>query len=279
MLLNKELAIIVYSCESNSDMWTVFSILFRKYWADCPFEVVLATDCYKGRPQGVYTDETEETVFSKIVVCDGEWSHMIRTAIDASGTQFVSLWMDDYLLCDYVREDILEYYIKIMYRYHAANIRLSGSGPWPGLYVTNTEGIGIWKPGTAYSMCTQVGIWDVDFLRKNIKSGWSAWDFERIGSLEIKDKGHPLLVALDYVFPYEEGVRRGKWMDNGVRLCKRNNIVLDTNKRKQMSNFELAWIYFKGGILDINPTLIVKMQNVYTKFKNLVMRKNEKRIQ
>lgn len=271
MLLNKEMSIIVYSCERNSDMWTVFSTLFRKYWPDCSLEVILVTDCYKGNPQGVYEEKTEEIVFSKIVVCNSDWAHMIKAAIEAAKTPFVSLWMDDYLLCDSVREDVLEHYIDIMRQYHAANIRLVGSNSLAEMYVTNKKGIGIWKPGTAYSMCTQIGIWDVEFLKKNIKDGWSAWDFERIGSLEIKDKKQPLLVALDYVFPYEEGVRRGKWMDNGVRLCRRNNITLDFNRRKQMSSFELAWIYFKGGILEINPTLIVKTQNLCTRFKNLVM--------
>lgn len=270
MLLNKELTIIVYSCERNSDMWRVFSTLFRKYWAECTLEVILVTDSYRGECQrGVYENDTKDTVFSKIVVCDGDWSCMIRAAIDVAGTPFVSLWMDDYLLCDYVQEHILEKYIEIMQRYHAANVRLVSPGSWPELYVTKKKGVGIWKPGTAYSMSTQVGIWEVNFLKKNIKSGWSAWDFERQGSLEIKDKEHPLLVALDYVFPYEEGVRRGKWMDNGVRLCRRNNVTLDFNRRKPMSNFELAWIYFKGGILEINPTLVVKIQNYCTFLKNL----------
>lgn len=264
MRSSNEVAIIVYSCERNADMWEVFSALYRKYWQNCPFEVILVTDCYRGKKQGVYVDETQETVFSKIIVCDGTWSHMIKTAIDAAGTQYVSLWMDDYLLCDDVQEHVLEHYVEVMRQYHAANIRLVGPGKWSELYVPDKNGIGIWKPGTAYSMCTQIGIWDVNFLKENIKDGWSAWDFERKGSLEIKDREHPLLVALDYVFPYEEGVRRGKWMEQGVRLCERNGIKLDFQMRPRMSNWEMCKIYLKGAILDINPTLIVKIQNMLT---------------
>lgn len=261
MTFNKKLAIIVYSCERNSDMWAVFSALFRKYWSTCPFDVILTTDCYKGKPEGVYAGDAQETVFSKIVVCDGDWSHMIKTAIKAAETEFVSLWMDDYLLCDYVQEHILEHYVEIMRRYHAANIRLVGPGNWSELYTKDKNGMGIWKPGTAYSLSTQIGIWDVEFLMKNIRNGWSAWDFERKGSLEIKDREHPLLVALDYVFPYEEGVRRGKWMDQGARLCERNGIKLNFERRPRMTNWEMCKIYLKGAILDINPTLIVKIKN------------------
>lgn len=264
MKRNSELAIIIYSCEHNSDMWPIFSTLFRKYWRNCPFEVILVTDCYKGKPQGVYVEEAEETVFSKIVICDGDWSHMIKTAMAATGSEFVSLWMDDYLLCDYVQEHVLEYYIEIMREYHAANIRLSGPSSWSEVDTKDKNGIGVCKPGIAYSLSTQIGIWNVEFLNNNIRDGWSAWDFERKGSLRIKDSEHPLLVALDYVFPYEEGVRRGKWMDQGVRLCERNGIKLDFHRRPRMTNWEMCKVYLKGAILDINPTLIVKIQNKFS---------------
>ena len=94
--------------------------------------------------------------------------------------------------------------------------------------------------------------------------------------MEIKDHKHPLLAPKSYTFPYEEGVRRGKWMDNGVRLCKRNNIALDFSRRKKMNSFELAWIYFKGGILEINPTLVVKVQNGWFYFRKRMRWEREK---
>lgn len=257
----KSVAIIIYSCERNSDMWPIFSTLFRKYWSNCPYEVALVTDGYKGKKEGVY-EGGKELIFSKIIVCDKNWSLMIRTAIDIMGTPFVSLWMDDYLLCDYVPENIMEHYIEVMHQYHAANIRLVRPA-YAKLCVPDKRncGVGIWKPGTAYSICTQVGIWDVEFLKRNIKNGWSAWDFERKGSLQIQDREHPLLVSLDYVFPYEEGVRKGKWMDQGVRLCERNGIELNFRRRPRMSNWEMCKSYLKGAVLDLNPTIIVKLQN------------------
>ena len=44
MKKNSDLSIIVYSCWKNRDMWGVFSKLFKKYWKDCSFQVVLVTD-------------------------------------------------------------------------------------------------------------------------------------------------------------------------------------------------------------------------------------------
>ena len=256
---SKDLSILLYSCRKNADMWKVFLTLFKKYWPDCKYQLILLTDkC---------ADDGEESGFDAVVECDSNWHDMIMAGIKRADTEYVMLWMDDYLLCDYVKNADIEYYIAKAKKYQAANIRLAESPTIPANTFARDKELNFYQPGTAYSFSTQVGIWSTDFLKKYVKKDWSAWDFERKGSIEVKDTKHPLLAAKNYTFPYEEGVRRGKWMDNGIRVCKRNNIELDFKKRKPMSNFELAWIYFKGGILGLNPTLVVKIQNLLQRRK------------
>ena len=259
MRKSPDMAILVYSCWKNRDMWSVFLTLFSKYWPDCSYKVILLTDKYDSR--------REDDGFDDIVVCDSNWHNMIMAGIEQAGTEYVMLWMDDYLLCDYVRNEDVAYYIEKARKHHAANLRLAESPTIPSKVFSKDKELNFYQPGTAYSFSTQVGIWDVEFLKKNVKKDWSAWDFERKGSLEVKDFTHPLLASRNYTFPYEEGVRRGKWMDNGIRLCQRNNIRLDFEKRKPMSSFELAWIYFKGGILGLSPTVVVKVQNFVQRWK------------
>jgi hypothetical protein len=111
-----------------------------------------------------------------------------------------------------------------------------------------------------------VGIWDSKFLCNTINDEWSAWDFERKASLIKTDLKQPILVSLDYEFPYEEGVRKGKWMVAGSNLCRRNGIKLDTNVRPIMTNMEMAKIYFQGAVIDFNPNVVVKIQNILSKF-------------
>lgn len=267
MQKSDKMAIIIYSCEKNKDMWNYFSILFKKYWKDCPYQVILVTDRFEGKETGSYQLTESEYVFDKVVVDDNTWSHMLKSAIKAAGTPFVSLWMDDYLLCDYIENQVIEEKIALTEKYHAGNLRLVESPMIPSEMYKDDPNTGFYKPGTAYSICTQVGIWNTEYLEKYMKDGWSAWDFERLGSIEIKDEEYPLLATLDYTFPYEEGVRRGMWMDNGVRLCKRNGIKLDFKKRPAMSNWELCKIYFKGAVLEWNPTLVVKIQNFLSRRK------------
>lgn len=254
-----EMSIIIYSCWKNRDMWNIFSALFQKYWKDCPYQVILVTDEYHK------TDVNY--VFSKIVEKDATWALMIKEAIKKANTPYVMLWMDDYLLCDYIENEDIECQLERTKKYNAANFRLIESPKCSGLYEDN-ENIGFYEKGTAYSLATQVGIWDAEFLCEIIKDEWSAWDFERIASLQKDYSKQPILVSLDYMFPYEEGVRKGKWMLAGAKLCQRNGIKIDTKKRPIMTNMEMAKIYFQGAILDGNATFVVTVQNVLNGLKN-----------
>lgn len=260
---NNQLSILVYSCWKNSDMWDVFMQLFKKYWDDCIYQVILLTD--------KVNNKEFKYGFDKVVVLDSTWKKMILAGMDVANTEYVMLWMDDYLLCDYVKNEDIDLYINIVRKYNAANIRLVESPVTKSKTFAKDKSLNCYEVGTAYSICTQIGIWNAALLKKYIKNYHTPWDFERKGSIEIRDYQHPLLAPKNYTFPYEEGVRRGKWMDNGVRLCKRNNIPLDFSRRKQMSSMEMAWIYFKGGILEKSPTLIVKAQNFCGNLKNYVV--------
>lgn len=255
--MSDRLSIIVYSCWKNRDMWKIFSQLFRKFWRDCPFQIILVTDQYQ--------QTQDQYVFTKIVQIDDTWAKMIKAGISEAQTPYVSLWMDDYLLCDYVENKDIEKQLERAIKYNAANLRLIES-PVCHAHWQRHKNIGYYKRGMAYSFATQIGIWDSSFLKKTLKNKWSAWDFERIASLE-KGNGQleyeqPILVALDYEFPYEEGVRKGKWMQQGAKLCRRNGIILDTKVRPVMTNLEMAKIYFQGAVLDWNGTFVVRVQNM-----------------
>ena len=260
--MSDKLAIIVYSCWKNRDMWEIFSELFKKYWNNCPYQVFLVTD--------IYYESDKQYVFDKVVQIDDTWARMTKRAIQEAQTPYVSLWMDDYLLCDYVQNADIEKQMERAIKYHAANMRLTESPSCHGRWKRH-KNIGYYKRGKAYSLATQIGIWDSSFLYKTIKDEWSAWDFERIASLQragnAPEDKQPILVALDYEFPYEEGVRRGKWMRQGAKLCKRNGIKLDIKVRPIMTNMEMSKVYFLGAILDQNATFIVKVQNVFSKLK------------
>ena len=249
-----QLSILIYSCKKNSDMWKIFLSLFNKYWNDCNYKLLLLTD---------HIDQNDMVNgFDEIVELDSTWYEMIMAGLKKAATPYVMLFMDDYLLCDEVNNDDIEKYISYAKKYNCANIRFQKSDILKPATYKKDKLFDYYEPGTAYSFSTQVGIWDVSFLKKNIRPEWSAWDFERIGSVEVKDFDYPLLGTKKYSFPYIEGVRKGKWMHSGYELCKKEGIAIDEKKRPVMSNYEMWWINFKGKILKINPTIIQKIFNI-----------------
>ena len=64
-------------------------------------------------------------------------------------------------------------------------------------------------------------------------------------------------------FPFEDAVHKGKWEEFGVRLCDRNGIEIDFSRRGKMSHLMAAKEHLKGAILDANPTLVVRLQNLF----------------
>ncbi len=44
MPTNLDCTVLVASCDKYADLLRPFDILWRKYWADCPFETVLVTE-------------------------------------------------------------------------------------------------------------------------------------------------------------------------------------------------------------------------------------------
>lgn len=50
---HKDCTILVCSCDSYEDCWEPFFELFRKYWPDCPYDIVLNTESKAFRMDGL----------------------------------------------------------------------------------------------------------------------------------------------------------------------------------------------------------------------------------
>lgn len=250
--MQTELAIIVYSCERNSKMWNVVMYFFKKYWYDCPCTIVLLTDTDR-EGQGL------KAGFDRVVEKDSTWAEMMEAALDQTGATHFMTWMDDFLLCDKVDNQKFEECFRKAKELKAAFYKLCPANYTQLIpYDQSTARI---RKGSAYSVSTHAGIWETESFRAFLRKEWSAWDFERIGSLESEKISREMYASLDYHIPYIEGIRKGKWFPEGVRLLKENGMsVKDTGKE------EMAWkdrfiVQAKAVILSMNPNLVLRVQN------------------
>lgn len=260
---SNELAIIIYSCDRNNAMWDIVMYFFKKYWSDCPYKIVLLTDIDS-------TQKGERLGFDEVVECDSDWSTMMEFAIDTLKVPYFITWMDDFLLCDKVDTYQIEHGLDILKNNEAINYRLVSSEMYE--YGSKNEEYGVIVPGSAYSYSTHAGIWDSNKFKKQLVKGWSAWDFERKGSTMNSDIKNPILISLAYQLPYIEAVRKGKWFPDGVELLKQNNIDVKLTNKPIMSKWDFFVVNIKNVVLNLSPTFILKLQNLY----NCVFHRNRK---
>lgn len=247
------LTILVASCDTYSDLWGPFSRLFKKYWSECPYPVFMVTESPVG--------SKPELVFQKIIPCGKVgWGDRLSMALEHVETPYVMLLCDDYFLCDRVDSGQLAHYVHLAKKYNAGNLRLIPNPKHTRIFST-AENLGEYADHTAYCIATQAGIWDTLFLKRLAKGYNSIWEFERLGSFR-PDLTQPLLGTLDIQFPFEDVVHKGKWEHFGIRLCQRNGIQIDWSRRQALSDIDYVREHLKGAILSMNPTLVVKIQNL-----------------
>jgi len=254
-MFDTSLTIIVASCDKYSDLWMPFSTLFRKYWPDCPYEIVLVTESP--------AQSNPDHVFHRTVPCGigTGWGDRLSQSLEQVQTPYVLLLCDDYFLCDNVNTAVINDFVKLAQKHNAGNLRLLENPTFTNTF-SEAEQLGEYKKMTAYCVSTQAGIWDTRFLQNLAKGYASIWQFERNGSFAAERLTQPFIGTRAYYFPFEDVVHKGQWERHGIRLCQRNHIDLSHSKRATLSDWDYALEHFKGFILNLNPTLVVKIQNL-----------------
>lgn len=257
---NKQLSVVIASCDKHSDLWKPFSILWRKYWPDCPFEVICATE------SPVSPESTNDLCFDRIIPCTKEqnWGKFISTALDKVRTPHIILLCDDYFLADTVDTALILSLLDSAQQNRIGYLPMIPSAPGRQPLEADSRLV-VYPKGSAYCIALQAGIWDMRFLtflaHKNFESIWA---FERKGSFATSESDFIIAGTKLSSFPFEDVVHKGKWEPYGIRLCQRNRIEIDFSKRPPLSNWKLAIKYFRGAILNLSPNIVTKIQNLFS---------------
>ncbi len=251
---SKDCTVLVCSCAKYADVLGPFAALWAKFWPDCPFETVLATDAGCGIAG-----------FDRTIVC-GErtsWPARLTMALDKISTPYVIMLCDDYFLESKVDTQLILFRLEQAKRLDAANLRLIPN-PKPGISNSKpaNEGLLEYAKNNAYCIATQTGIWNREFLKKLATGKSSIWEFERRGSFEVGDEQRPLLVVPQKEFPFVDAVHKGYWEKFGLAVCRDNGIAVDLSKRT-LPPFTVRLVEgFKGLIFAVFPwNAIVSVQN------------------
>ena len=254
------------SCDAYRDVEAPFMKLFRKYWPDCPFELVLLTETPVSEDScsSVKNGEAESfplqrkelrgpNFFDRTIFAGKgkSWSQMLVEALDQIETPYVIMLMNDYYLESPVDTALILRRLAEAKEKDALNYRLC---PNPPRAVKNT----------AYAVSCKAGIWNRLFLRELAAKTKSAWEFERYGSFMFDESDpRPILVTEKLEFPFLDVVHKGFWEPWGVELLKREGLAYDFSVRGTPPFPVWLKEKVKDFIFNLNPDLVTRVQNVF----------------
>ena len=102
---NKDLAILVLSCDKYSDLWDDFFNLKEQHWPDCPYPTYVATDSVQYERPGVQVIH-----FGNIRT----WTVCARKAIEKIDSHYIALFLEDAFIYKKIDSSIIEVDVQIM---------------------------------------------------------------------------------------------------------------------------------------------------------------------
>lgn len=228
-------AVLVISCDKYSDMWSPFFRLFRLRWPDCPYPVFLGTNYKTFEFEGVISIQVGE---------DRTWAENLHRMLDAIDATRIIMFLEDFLMIREVNTDVVRNMLDLAERNSVGCLRLHPH-PRPTKRLHGFEGIGEIQRGDDWRVSTQTAIWDVKLLRSLAWPGLSAWEFETIGSLVSDTMPDKFWSVYEPVVDYRNGVVLGRWVPEGLEVCRQAGMEVDLQRRSAMSEAEILTAFRK----------------------------------
>jgi len=224
--VQKQVAVLVVSCDRYSDLWKPFFQMFRRFWPECQFPVYLLSNQRAMDFPGVT---------SLVIGSDPSWSDSLKMGLECIPEKYVLLFIDDLFLVKPVDNQRVLRIFEWMVSAGANHVRMN-AGPLPDKPFNDL--VGVASPGTIYRTSTVMSVWKKSLLMELLKAGESAWDFEIFGT-ERSDAHSGFYASWKKCFPVVNGVIKGKWQRCAVKLLQSLGADLDLGQRGVVSRREM----------------------------------------
>lgn len=256
--MNKELTLLTTSCKYYEDVLDIHETLYKIHWADCPFKRYL-----------VMEEELDNknilNNYDKVIITgkeSGKKNHLrITQALEQIDTPYVAFFQEDMLLCNKVNSADIISLLNFAIKHKAGVMRLLPVTTQYTQIFSEKDNLVEYPKGTPYRISYAPAIWEKNFLYNISKEFVYGGDFERKGTFMALDMPEKVLGVKYAVYPYLNGILRGKWELPAVRYLNYYKIIPDFNRHSLMTPKDLLKQAIMGYIYNINPTAILKLQN------------------
>jgi len=223
--MKKDCAILIPSCDAYNDVWPAFFHFFFKFWPDCPFPVYLITE------KIIYPDERVKTI---ALGKDFGWANNVTQALKQINTPYFVYFLEDVFLLKPVETERILKLLEIAKRDSISCLRLYPS-PGPDAPYEKEKELGVIAQNAPYRVSTMTAIWNTAAFLRVLRPNENAWQMELDGTKraahmnELYVSVYRNSPAIDY---YATAIKRGRWFYDAVKMCEREGIMIDKNKRR-----------------------------------------------
>ncbi|WP_418668209.1 hypothetical protein [Allofournierella sp.] len=224
--------VLVSSCDDYKDIWNVFFTLFKKFWPDCPYPIVLNTEATDYSCEGL-----DITIFH--FDKNAAWGKRLKNALKKINSPYVIMLLDDFFFDCRVDQKQIDQCIRWME--HDRNI--VNFSFQPDYYVNIAddlfEGYELRKSTCPFLVNCQAGIWNRKQLIDLVKSHEDPWQFEVFGTIRARGykRKKRFYVATGkkgrvFTYPIGGGIHRGQWTKDMPALLSKHAITeIDYSRR------------------------------------------------
>jgi hypothetical protein len=215
------LPVLVVSCDRYADLWRPFFELFWRRWPDCAGPVYLGTN---------FESFDDPRVRTLHVGRDVTWAASVSQMLDQIPSDYVIVLLEDFLLMQQVHNARVERLVDLARAEQVGCLRLYSIFP-PETTLEAYPEVGEFAPRENWRITAQAAIWRVETLRRLLVPGFSAWDFELVGSQMSEFMPDRIWGVREPALVYDHGVEKGRWRPQGLEICRDAGVDVDLSKR------------------------------------------------
>lgn len=238
--------LLISSPSSYRDAFNISSDLFTKYWKDCPYKKIYATDFLEVELDGSDYD---------IIVTNekDDWMTRMNFVLDKIQTEYVILLTDDLFIKKKINNQEISKLMNYIYENKILYTRLFKNNNFKKKQNKIESSYFKLKYNQSYARSLLGGIWNKEFLmstlRSNTENAWSLeeeWNKEGLARNNEYISQH-LYFHNDYFF---HAIYKGMWFRSVKRFLKTRGIALQSN-RKSLSITNTILIIVKKKFRDL----------------------------
>lgn len=240
------MTILISSCDEYSDTWHAQTALMNRYWGNRHCRTILLTDTNKN---GFVLPGIE-------IIEAGEGARIIermRKAMEEIKTEYVFFTLDDFMLRDFVKNDIITSHIEKMDNEEISYMRcFLRPKPKRKNKIKGSKGFYNCDLNKNYQVNLSPSIWKKEFLEKTLLIDIdNIWHYEVILPVIAKESNAKCLISLHGEYPFIDTIKKGKFIRKGYRFLKKEGLY--NGKRKVNTRMREIGLAIKTNFMRHSP--------------------------